>query len=76
MIIKHTKYQGIKMCSNMRWIEHKNQVSNKVRKMFYVFRKLRSILYKRELRIVCKTITEPITPYGIIDWGGGLMNTF
>lgn len=62
------------MCSNMRWTEHINQVSNKVRKMFYIFRELLSILDRRKLRIVYKAITESIISYGIVSWDGAYEN--
>lgn len=42
--------------------------------MFYVFRELRIILGERKLRIVFKTITEPIVSYGLIGWGGACQN--
>lgn len=36
------------MYSNMRRLEQMNLVSNKVKKMFYLFRELRNILDKRK----------------------------
>lgn len=64
IVNNHTKYLDIEMCSNICWLEQINLVSNKVRKLFYVFRDLRKILDNQKLRPVYKAIAIYIIAYG------------
>jgi len=67
MINNHTEYLDVEMC-NMRWVEQINLISNKVGKLFYVFRELQNISDHTKLRSVYKAMAESILSYGIISW--------
>jgi len=62
------------MCSNMKWHDQINSLTQKTREMIYIMREFRDILNKKELRLIYLALFEPIISYGIIDWGGSYEN--
>lgn len=64
------KYLGIYIDSQLKWNIHINYITNLIRKFFYVFRDLRYILYKHQLRIIYISLVQSIIAFGIEIWGG------
>lgn len=73
-VVNNFKYLGIEMCSNMKWHDQINSLTQKTRKMIYIMREFRDILNKKELRLIYLALIEPIISYGIIGWGGSYEN--
>lgn len=59
-IVNNFKYLGIEMCSNMKWHDQINSLTQKIRKMIYIIREFRNILNKKELRLIYLALLEPI----------------
>lgn len=64
------KYLGVIVDRHMKWHEHINYISNKIRKLIYRFYCLRYILNKKNLVIIYKSFIESLIRYGILVWGG------
>lgn len=63
------KYLGLYIDSRLKW---KNQIEHLIslsRKLYYIFRNLRSILDKMQLRIVYISLVQSVITYGIESWG-------
>jgi len=56
------------MCSNMKWHDQINSLTQKTRKMIYIMREFQDILNRKELRLIYLALIEPIISYGIIGW--------
>lgn len=64
------KYLGIIIDQHIKWTEHITQTVNRIRKLYYVFLKLRNILHKSLLLKVYYALAQSVLQYGIIGWGG------
>ena len=73
-IVKNCMYLDIKICSDIKWINQSTSVSNKLRKMIYMMKKLHDILPFKNIRIIYLTLFESIISCGIIGCGGGYSN--
>jgi len=69
------KYLGIEISSNMRWMNHIDLLTKKLRKMMYILRNLNKVLELPKLRQIYLALVESIISYGIIGWGGVFDNT-
>lgn len=66
----HIKYLGIYIDENLSWAKHIETVTKKIRSMYYIFKKLITLL---PLNIVLTTyygLVQSILQYGIAGWGG------
>lgn len=68
--IGEIKYLGIIIDKHLKWTQHINYVTNRVRKLVYKFYQLKDILSKNILIMVYKAIVESLFRYGILVWGG------
>lgn len=68
----HVSYLGLTIDENFRWTKHLENLANKLRKMYHVFYKLRSILTITLLKKVYHALFQSLLQYGIIGWGGAL----
>lgn len=73
--VKHTKYLGVIIDNRLRWHEHTDFVVTRLRRLIYVFLKLREFLDKKYIKMVYHSIVESIISYGIIGWGGAADTT-
>jgi RNA polymerase-interacting CarD/CdnL/TRCF family regulator len=62
------------MSYNLKWIEHINNLTTKIRKLSYAFKQLRSILNENQIKKVYKALVESTLTYGIIAWGAANKN--
>lgn len=59
---------------HLRWNEHCNYITTKIRKMFYKFYQLRNILDQKLLTILYGALVESILRYCIVIWGAAYNN--
>lgn len=71
---KTVKYLGLMIDQHLRWNEHIQSITKKVRYLTYKFYQLRYILSKNSLLTVYSALVESILRYCIIIWGGLLDN--
>lgn len=64
------KYLGVIIDNKLRWEDHVINVTNRIRKLAYIFRSLRNILNKSTLKTVYFSLCQSIMSYGIVVWGG------
>ena len=64
------KYLGVTLDENLTWTEHINATVSRLRKLIYVFRKLRSSATQKILKIVYISLVQSILNYCIPAWGG------
>jgi len=60
-IMNNFKYLGIEMCSNMKWNEQINSMTQKTRKMIFIMREFRDILNKKDLRVKVNLLSTDST---------------
>lgn len=73
LCIKETntiKYLGITIDKNLKWTNHIQNLTNKIRSLLYKFYIIRRILPKKLLIQIYKSLIESILRYGILVWGG------
>lgn len=63
------KYLGVHFDQHMRWSNHCEYVTGRLRKLIYKFYQLRQVLSLKQLRMVYVTLAESLMSYGIIAWG-------
>jgi len=68
------KYLGIEISSNIRWKNHIDLLTKKLRKMIYILRNLNKVLELPKLRQIYLALAESIILYGKIGWGGVFEN--
>ena len=68
--VASTKYLGVIIDQFLKWQQHIDYVSNRIRKLIHKFYILRSFLNKKILIIVYKALVESLISYGILVWGG------
>lgn len=66
---KKVKYLGIIIDCHLRWDEHVSFTVQKIRGLVYKFRKLKTILNIKELKVLYHALVETILQYGITVWG-------
>lgn len=63
METEKVKYLGIIIDKNLKWTDHVNYLTSRVRRLIHKFSELRKFMNK-------KTLVESIIKYGILVWGG------
>lgn len=71
----HTKYLGLFIDCHLRWDNHINFITEKLRVHIHLFKFLKQVLDIKYLRIIYMALVEPHIRYGIIGWGG-VMNVY
>lgn len=69
------KYLGIIIDQNLKWDNHIDNLTTKVRKLIHKFYQIREFLPKALLLLVYKTLVESLLRYGILVWGGLYANS-
>lgn len=64
------RYLGVIINSQLTWKEHILSVTNRVRKLFYVFKNIRHICDRKLLNIIYTSLCQSILLYCILIWGG------
>lgn len=64
------KYLGVVIDQNIKWDNHIDYLTTKVRKLIYKFYQIREILSKKIMILVYKALAESLFRYGILVWGG------
>lgn len=64
------KYLGLIIDSNLKWHKQVEYTCNKLRKLLYVFRKLKPILTQKLIKNVYYALVQSIINYGLLVWGG------
>lgn len=64
------KYLGVDIDSNLAFRDHIHTISQRVRKLTYLFKHLRHIADKDTLKITYQALVESILSYCIKTWGG------
>lgn len=72
--IKALKYLGVIVDQHLRWSDHCDYVTEKIRKLFYKFYQIRDILSKKLIKILYNALVESILRYCIVVWGGAYNN--
>lgn len=67
--LNHVKYLGVVVDSVMSWHEHVQSVSSRIRKLIFVFRKLRGSADEGTLKTAYITLAQSILSYCISVWG-------
>lgn len=65
-----TKYLGITIDKNLKWTNHVNTLTNKLRRLVHKFFVLRKFMSRQLLLVVYKSLVESVLRYGILVWGG------
>ena len=64
------KYLGIVVDNKLRWADHIDLLSSRIRRLAYIFKDLRNILDPKTLKTTYYALCQSILSYGIIGWGG------
>lgn len=65
------KNLGVEMCSNTKWYEQINSITQKTRKTIYIMREFRDTLNKKDSRSIYSTLIKPLISCGTMGWGRG-----
>lgn len=68
--VDKTKYLGIMVDQNLNWYAQLNLVSNRMRKLTWVFKNLRHVANKDLLNKVYMALAQSVLSYCIPIWGG------
>ena len=68
--VRKIKYLGIVIDQHLKWTDHVEYLTNKVRKLIHKFYILREFLNAKLLLQVYRSLVESIFRYGLIVWGG------
>lgn len=69
------KYLGITIDKNLRFQDHITTLSNRLRKLIYVFKTLRLVVDKNIMKAVYYALAQSIICYCITSWGGAPKTT-
>lgn len=64
------KYLGTTLDDRLNWLPHINQITSRVRKLIWTFKKLRQIINADLLKTTYKTLCQSVISYCIAVWGG------
>lgn len=67
---KHLKYLGVEVDANLTFENHLLALSQKIRKLTYIFKYLREVADKSTMRMVYESLVQSIIRYCITTWGG------
>lgn len=73
--VSSIKYLGVIIDKNLNFSEHINIISNRVRKLIFIFKNLRHILDPIRLKQVYLALCQSIITYCIASWGGASKST-
>lgn len=68
--VKCIRYLGVIIDQYLKWDEHINQLTKKIRRTFYKFLRLRQILDLATMKIVYSSFVQSMIQYCILIWGG------
>lgn len=68
------KFLGVYIDSNLKWKEHLYCLSNKLRRVIYMIKRLKPILREKHLVMIYYSLFHSLLSYGIIAWGGSFCN--
>jgi hypothetical protein len=56
--------------NNLKWIDHIENVTKKIRQLTYIFRNIRDIFDMNLLKVMYYALAQSVISFGIIAWGG------
>lgn len=65
-----SKYLGVTIDYGLKWSYHVENLVTKLRKMLYIFYRIRNILNFQLIKQIYTALVESLLTYGIIGWGG------
>ena len=68
--VNYIKYLGVVMDKNLKWKDHIEYITNRLKNFIYKFYQLRNILPEKNLRVIYGALAESVIRYGILIWGG------
>lgn len=68
--VSKTKYLGIIIDQFLKWTDHIEYLTKRIRKLVYKFYSLRDFLNTKLLVMIYKALVESLLRYGLIVWGG------
>ncbi|CAG9097769.1 unnamed protein product [Plutella xylostella] len=68
--VPFTKYLGVILDSSLNWHQHISTLVSRVRKLIYIFRRLRDVANPEILKTVYLSLAQSILSYCIPAWGG------
>lgn len=69
------KYLGLTIDSTLKFQEHINTLSNRLRKLIYVFKTLRNVTDDKIKKMVYYALAQSLITYCITSWGGAPKST-
>lgn len=73
--VQSHKYLGIVIDHKLKWTEHINILTKKIRRTIYKFLLLRDIMSIENMRTIYMALVQAHLNYGITAWGGAAQNT-
>lgn len=70
--VKSTKYLGIILDERLSWHQHIDHVNGRMRKLVWIFKKLRHIASQKLLSSIYLALAQSVTVYCIPIWGGAI----
>lgn len=67
--VSFIRYLGIDIDQHLTWTKQIESVTARVRKLLYIFKRLRSIADKNTLRMIYLALCQSIFSYCIVSWG-------
>lgn len=67
---KQTKYLGVIVDCRLRWHQHTQHLTRRLRQLVFVFVKLRNVLDRRTITMVYYSLVQSLLQYGLLTWGG------
>lgn len=68
-IVKNIKYLGIYIDELLSWTKQIESLSNRLRKLLFVFKRLRAVADIQTIKMVYKALCESLIGYCITSWG-------
>ena len=68
--VTHSKYLGIMIDENLKWLDHVNYLVRSLRYLLFIFYKLKHILSTNQLLILYYALFWSRATYGLLVWGG------
>jgi hypothetical protein len=74
--VTSTKYLGVILDQHLNWHPHIETMSNRIRKLTWIFRKLRYVTNKKLINQIYVTLGQSVIGYCISIWGGATKTKF
>jgi hypothetical protein len=74
--VNSIKYLGVMLDQRMSWYTHTEYVNTRIRKLIWIFKKLRHITTKKLLNQLYITLAQSVMSYCISVWGGSAKTNF